>query len=416
MANEIFNYERVQSVLNELEDYFDTFATEVRNANEAVVEHLNKGPTLYGDYGKSLLNLWEENSSTFGDFKANFDDWIKMVSLVGINNQKFENYISKTSTQMTEEEFAGTYYGKKVEQRRNPIDSDDYDGDISKNGNLKRYTNKDGVVEKTIFYDDNGNIIEYNIFEVSFAGKNVNGYAVYKSICRHYVPDGNGGYVIDNTSAVSNTVTYDVVSNGSRIYASTDFQDAINYNENNTTNTRNRRDNETVTETSSNPLENLSDGQLYYDSSKSDLSGSYRDSTGRSYGDYTYYGTGADGTVYFTRGSSNDLYVKNSNGINMKRAGFSSSDFTLYNNSNIGSAKSDYDSHVAATTFTFDSSATGKRDPNIVRGGHTFQYFGTSSDGTMYYKYQSNSDTLYVFDGNNAVKVTDFDADDITFK
>lgn len=416
MANEIFNYERVQSVLNELEDYFDTFATEVRNANEAVVEHLNKGPTLYGDYGKSLLNLWEENSSTFGDFKANFDDWIKMVSLVGINNQKFENYISKTSTQMTEEEFAGTYYGKKVEQRRNPIDSDNYDGEITQNGNLKRYTNSDGIVEKTIFYNEDGSIKEYNIFEISVAGTSLTGNTIYKSVCTHYIPDGNGGFKVDTSSVLNGSVSYEQVLSSGNHYTSSDLQDAINYNENNTTNTRNRRDNETVTETSSNPLENLSDGQLYYDSSKSSLSGSYRDSTGRSYGDYTYYGTGADGTVYFTRGSSNDLYVKNSNGISMKRAGFSSDDCTLYNSSNIDSARSDYNAYVAATTFTFDSSATGKRDPDIVRGGHTFQYFGTSSDGTMYYKYQSNSDTLYVFNGNNAVKVTDFDADDITFK
>lgn len=240
MANEIFNYERVQSVLNELEDYFDTFATEVRNANEAVVEHLNKGPTLYGDYGKTLFNLWEENSSTFGDFKANFDDWIKMVSLVGINNQKFENYISKTSTQMTEEEFAGTYYGKKVDQRRNPIDSDNYDGEITQSGNVKRYSNSDGFVEKTICYNEDGSIKEYNTFELSEAGTSVTGNKIYKSVCTHYIPDGNGGFKVDTSSELTGWTQYEQKLSSGSSYSSSDLQDAINFNENNTTYTHHK--------------------------------------------------------------------------------------------------------------------------------------------------------------------------------
>lgn len=424
--DEKFDYKKVQQTINELEEYFDEFAEKVRWANQDVMDHLNNGPTLYGDYGKALLRLWEENSSTFGDFKANFDDWVKMVTLVGINNEKFEDYISKTANQMTQSEFNDTYYGKKVQDRKNggdsgstSIDSDDYDGEITRNGNLKRYTNENGIVEKTVFYNPDGSIKEYNIFEVTVAGTSAAGATIYKTVCTHYIPDGNGGFKVDNSSQLTGFTEYtQVLPDGSK-YSSSSLESAKNYTGSSTSSGHDGHNSESntesVTETNSNPLENLSDGQYYYDSSKSNSGGSYRDPSGRSYGSYTYYGTGPDGTAYYTRGSSGDLYKKNSNGVGMVRTGIDSGDCTVYTDSNIGNAKSDYDAQVAATTFTFDSSATSKRDPNIVRGGHTFQYFGTSSDGTMYYKYQSNSDTLYVFDGNNAVKITDFDATDITF-
>ena len=141
---------------------------------------------------------------------------------------------------MTEEEFSGTYYGKKVEQRRNPIDSDNYDGEISQSGNIKRYTNSDGIVEKTIVYNDDGSIKEYNTFEVSVAGISLTGNTIYKSVCTHYISDGNGGFKADTSSNLTGWTQYEQKLSSGNHYSTSDLQDAIDYNENNTTYTRNR--------------------------------------------------------------------------------------------------------------------------------------------------------------------------------
>ncbi len=240
---EKFDYKKVTTTINELEVMFDTFADKVRKLNEIVTENVNNGPTIYGEYGKALLNVWDTNASTFGDFKANFDDWVKMVTIVGINNKEFENNITGAINQLSREEFTKSNYGKFISNsnyasmvtdsnyrnsmRFDDIDSDIYDGEISNNGNLKRYTNKDGIVEKTVFYDENGKIKEYNTFAVTIAGT-VNGITIYKSVCTNYKSDGNDGYINDTGNVINGNTLYEcVLPNGTK-YSSSDYESCVN--------------------------------------------------------------------------------------------------------------------------------------------------------------------------------------------
>lgn len=209
---EKFDYNKVQSTIEDLEVLFDTFADKLRIANDAVTEYVNNGPTIYGDYGKALLNLWDENSSTFGDFKANFDDWVKMVTIVGINNQNFENNITKATDQMTREEFANSNYGKFIsnsnygskvtdsnysklmgfDEEYGDVYDANYDGEIQVRGNEKWYI-KDGFVEAKVFYNSDGTIREIQDIEKTQCGTNGNGEPVYK--LTYHVTDGDGNIV-----------------------------------------------------------------------------------------------------------------------------------------------------------------------------------------------------------------------------
>ena len=55
-----------------------------------------------------------------------------------------------------------------------------------------------------------------------------------------YISDGNGGFKVDTSSVLNGSVSYEQVLSSGNHYTSSDLQDAINYNENNTTYTRNR--------------------------------------------------------------------------------------------------------------------------------------------------------------------------------
>ncbi len=331
---EKFDYNKVQSTIEDLEVLFDTFADKLRIANDAVTEYVNNGPTIYGDYGKALLNLWDENSSTFGDFKANFDDWVKMVTIVGINNQNFEANITKATSQMSREEFTKSNYGKF-------ISNSNYASKVT-DSNYRKVMGFDKEEEEK-------------------------------------TPDTTPDTTPVTTPSTPDTTEAD-----------------------NTPKSREEA------------LTMLADDQLYYDPNVSKTISRrtfYRNGTSTT---LTYLGTTKDGVDLYYKEGSNDLYYDNPGSIVAGKYSGSKKNFEVYDDTNISNAQSDNAEYVASMTFTKDPDGSSRTDRSFNRGGHTFQYFGTGPDGTIYYKYQSNSDTLYVFnDEGRAKKVSDFDADDV---
>lgn len=197
--SEIFDYEKVKIDIENLEVLFDKFAKQVRDANDVVVENINNGAgsAIYGDYGKRLLDSWDKNSSTFGDFKKNFDDWVKLVTIVGINNSAFENNISSALNQMSQEAFESSNYGQFVKSNYGgkfvngnyvegwdtKKDADFFEPNVAgvictmelgDNLSFDSYNNKDGI-EIRAYKDKNGNIIGYETMSEPYEYYDKNG-------------------------------------------------------------------------------------------------------------------------------------------------------------------------------------------------------------------------------------------------
>ena len=88
---EKFNVEEVKNKMNTLETAFNALSDALSEANKIVNEEVNVGPesALFGELGTILLNTWNENASTFGDFHANFESWAQVVSVIAANNMSF---------------------------------------------------------------------------------------------------------------------------------------------------------------------------------------------------------------------------------------------------------------------------------------------------------------------------------------
>ena len=54
-------------------------------------ELVNNGAdsAIFGEVGSTLLNTWNYNASTFGDFHNNFQNWTEVVSVIAANNAEF---------------------------------------------------------------------------------------------------------------------------------------------------------------------------------------------------------------------------------------------------------------------------------------------------------------------------------------
>ena len=91
---EKFNVEKIKNKMNTLEIAFNALS----DANKIVNEEVNVGPgsVLFGEIGIVLLNIWNENASTFGDFHANFESWAQVVSVIAANNISFTEETIKT--------------------------------------------------------------------------------------------------------------------------------------------------------------------------------------------------------------------------------------------------------------------------------------------------------------------------------
>ena len=90
-VTEKFNVEEVKNKMNTLETAFNALSDALSEANKIVNEEVNVGPesALFGELGTILLNTWNENASTFGDFHANFESWAQVVSVIAANNMSF---------------------------------------------------------------------------------------------------------------------------------------------------------------------------------------------------------------------------------------------------------------------------------------------------------------------------------------
>ena len=89
--SEKFNVEEVKNKMDTLETAFNALSDALSEANKIVNEEVNVGPesVLFGELGTILLNTWNENASTFGDFHANFESWAQVVSVIAANNMSF---------------------------------------------------------------------------------------------------------------------------------------------------------------------------------------------------------------------------------------------------------------------------------------------------------------------------------------
>ena len=107
-STEYFNYQGVQNVFNELDAEFQAFAKTLEELNMTIQENINVGADsgILGAYGSSILSLWNNNASTFGDFYKNFDNWsAAVISLAaanggfeGLTASMFENHQSNGGT------------------------------------------------------------------------------------------------------------------------------------------------------------------------------------------------------------------------------------------------------------------------------------------------------------------------------
>lgn len=90
-TNEIIKISDVKTHISNLEGYFEEFSNLMKGINEFMADRIDVGPesAVFGEAGKHLWTIWDENASTFGDFYANFDTWSKMVAIIMANGLEF---------------------------------------------------------------------------------------------------------------------------------------------------------------------------------------------------------------------------------------------------------------------------------------------------------------------------------------
>ena len=204
-VTEKFNVEEVKNKMDTLETAFNALSDALSEANKIVNEEVNVGPesALFGELGTVLLNTWNENASTFGDFHANFESWAQIVSVIAANNISFtEETISaykdngstltyKDDTTGERKSISGLREERAQEQTinyvKNNFPEDKYDITESdnalvikdKNGNIVvEYSMENGKITSTKWYDSDGNysVITYEVGEDGKLKKNVTYY------------------------------------------------------------------------------------------------------------------------------------------------------------------------------------------------------------------------------------------------
>ena len=110
MADEKFDVVQVTVKMRTIDDLFAAFADTLDKINAFVESNVNASlaSSAYGDLGAKLLNIWNYNSATFGDFHENFDNWSKVVAIITANNSKFA-----VDAQATYRDNVGTLDGVK---------------------------------------------------------------------------------------------------------------------------------------------------------------------------------------------------------------------------------------------------------------------------------------------------------------
>ncbi len=177
---EYFNYEGIKSCFDELNAEFEAFAKTIKTLNDTIQEEINVGPDsgVLGGYGTSLITLWNNNASTFGDFYKNFEDWSATVVSLANANGGFEGltadmFANHQSTGGTLDGVAQLRTETAISQGALKVDGKDiYDenntitiGDFTYVRSIDEYGNT--IIRK---YDKDGNLVEIKL--VTADGKN----------------------------------------------------------------------------------------------------------------------------------------------------------------------------------------------------------------------------------------------------
>lgn len=77
-----FHYDGVEECMNRLGDKFTEFEELLRKANNYVNDNIgvDKESAIYGEHGKKILNVWNDNASSFAEFYKNFEMWNEIVA------------------------------------------------------------------------------------------------------------------------------------------------------------------------------------------------------------------------------------------------------------------------------------------------------------------------------------------------
>ena len=98
-GTEKFDYDGVKTKMADLEGLFTRFADKLQEVNMRINEEVcvSFDSAIYGETGLNLLNTWNENAATFSDFKANFDKWSQLVTVISMNNMELEGELFRTT-------------------------------------------------------------------------------------------------------------------------------------------------------------------------------------------------------------------------------------------------------------------------------------------------------------------------------
>lgn len=90
-----FNYDAMQLHMKNLDANFAYFALTLKKANDLVNDFVNvsSASALYGEKAKKVLDLWNQNASTFGDFYQNFENWSALMINASNAYHKFEESV-----------------------------------------------------------------------------------------------------------------------------------------------------------------------------------------------------------------------------------------------------------------------------------------------------------------------------------
>ena len=87
-----FDFDKMQEVMGEISEEFGTLSSLLDKTTKAVTDAINVSPdsAVYGIVGDDLLDLWDANSSTFGDFKKNFEVWAETMTVIRNRSVAFD--------------------------------------------------------------------------------------------------------------------------------------------------------------------------------------------------------------------------------------------------------------------------------------------------------------------------------------
>lgn len=122
---EIINTSELTSYAKELDEAFTEFGKVLAEVNELVNTSVNVTPdsSVYGTYGDKLLNLWNNNTSTFSDFKTNFQAWSQAVAVISKNNEITEDAVMGIYARTTGAGLITTDGSSIVDKRQELVDT-----------------------------------------------------------------------------------------------------------------------------------------------------------------------------------------------------------------------------------------------------------------------------------------------------